>query len=485
MRLFSWEKWSDRLGRWVRRFTKAGIWVPKKNKKSPSLAWWALYLLCADGEPGQKAFMCAKDGAQAREIAGKHAIEMVISSPELSRECEINKSLMQITHKPSRSILKPLSSGDSTSQKAKEGINGSVLVDETHVVDRAYMNRISRAGISRSEPLQIEVSTAGNDPESYGKEQYDYGKRVESGDFEDERYFFVSYEAPQDLTDEQLAADPVKYGKLANPAWGHTVNEEEYLDDYRRSCASISKLADFKMYRLNIWQSGSNPWLKIEDWRRCKVVFTEEDLIGRECFGGLDLAKTRDMIAWVLIFPFFELGESVYRILPRFFLPEETARHNNDKVPFLNWDRAGHLQLTPGNSADYGFLKVQMVKDAQRFALVDYAFDPWNADQLTLQLEEDEGLQRFLFPQTIMNFAEPTREFERLVITGKLQHNGNPILAWQAGHVQVKTDPNGNIRPVKPPAEDLRKIDGMVSGIMALARAMEGAGKSNPTISFV
>lgn len=484
MRLFGWEKWSERLGRWIRRFTKASIWIPKKNGKSPTLAWLALYLLTADGEPGQKVYLCAKDGAQSKEIAGKHAIEMVRSSPELSAACQINKGSAQITHLASKSILKPLSSGDVTSQKSKEGLNGCVLVDETHVVDRAFMNRISRAGISRSEPMHLEVSTAGNDPDCYGKEQFDYGKRVEAGLQEDQSFFFMAYEAPQDLSDAELAADPVKYGKAANPAWGFTVNEEEYLDDYRRSTVSISKLADFKMYRLNVWQATVSLWLRVDDWARNKVDFTEAELVARECFGGLDLAKTRDMIAWVLIFPMFDIAEDLYRIMPRFFLPEETARLNNDKVPFLNWAHSGHLILTPGNSADYTFLKRQIVADAERFQLVDFGYDPWNADATTLELEEQHGLRRILFPQTIMNFAEPTREFERLVLAGRMQHNGHPVLSWQAQHCKVRSDANGNIRPVKPLNEDLKKIDGMVGGIMALARALEMAGKSSPTITY-
>ncbi len=37
----------------------------------------------------------------------------------------------------------------------------------------------------------------------------------------------------------------------------------------------------------------------------------------------------------------------------------------------------------------------------------------------------------------------------------------------------MKTDANGNLRPVKPPFGDERKIDGMVAAIMGLARAMK------------
>jgi phage terminase large subunit-like protein len=76
------------------------------------------------------------------------------------------------------------------------------------------------------------------------------------------------------------------------------------------------------------------------------------------------------------------------------------------------------------------------------------------------------------FPQTIMHFADPTAEYERLVISGKMRHNGHPVLSWQAGNVQVWSDMNNNKRPVKARKNDYRTIDGIVAGMMALGRAM-------------
>jgi len=181
MRLFGWVGHSERWGREIRRFRKAGVWIPKKNKKSPTLAAWALYMLCGDGEQGQKVFIGAKDGTQVRENVSLHIFEMVKQSPILVDECKLNMNKMSVAHLPTKSILMPLSSSNVRTQKSKEGLNGSVFIDETHVVDREFIGRISRAGISRSEPLHVEVSTAGDDPDSYGKERFDYGLKVESG----------------------------------------------------------------------------------------------------------------------------------------------------------------------------------------------------------------------------------------------------------------------------------------------------------------
>lgn len=495
MRMFSWRKHSPRWNRMIRRFRQATIFLPKKGKKSPTIAAWGLHLTCADGEQGNKFYFGAKDGQQAREIAGKHAIEMVLSSPDLLAECTINKSLMQITHNPTRSLIKPISSADSKSQKSKEGLNGSVGLDELHVCDRDFVGRISRAGISRSEPLHIEVSTAGDDPESYGMERYNYGKLV-NAQGGNEQLLFVAYEAPQDLSDEDLAADPTKWGKLANPAWGHTVGEEEYLADYSASKQSLTELGRFKMYRLNIWQQSASPWLKAGDWAKCRQDFTEADLLGRECWAGLDLSKTRDLTSLALVFPWDEHNPTgdrmarAYRLLVYFWMPEASARDRNDKAPFLQWAKSGHLELTPGSTCDYGFVRRRFRELAAKFNIRELVYDPWNAEETTqtlemgvvakgIEIEPGTGVPRVLFKQTIASFAGPTEEFEKLVIDGKLHHNGNPVLDWQAGHVRVIHDSNDNRRPVKPSwpkrtDADVRTIDGVIASVMGLARALQG-----------
>ena len=472
LRLFGWVKHSDRWDREVRRFRKASIWVAKKNKKSPTLAAWGLYLLAADGEQGQKVFIGAKDGQQAREIAGKHAVEMMQSSPQLSRECTLNKNLMQITHEESRSFMRPLSSANVRTKEAKQGLNGSLLIDETHVVDRDFISQISRAGISRSEPLHIEVSTAGNNPDGYGKERYDYAGRVLRGEHVDHQLFALIHEAPQDLTDADLDADPVKYGKMANPSWGHTVGEEEFLGDYNESKVSISTLADFKMYRLNIWQRATNPWLRPDDWAQCRQEFSEADLYGRPCGGGLDLARSEDMASFSLVFPDETLGEddNPVRALWWYWLPEAAVERHGHEVAYAQWAADGWLRVIPGPVIDFSYLERDVVEILGQYDVRCLGFDRHYAFEFTQRLMQQHGYRGELyeFPQTIMGFAGPTAQFERLVIAGKLGHRGNPITTWQAGHVQVWTDANQNMRPVKPKHGDIKKIDGIVASIMAL-----------------
>lgn len=484
MRLFGWQKRSKRWARAVRRFRQASVWVPKKNKKSPTLASWGLYLTCADGEPGNKVFFGAKDGNQARDIAGEHSIQMVNQSEELQDECKINLNKMRITHLPSKSFLQPMSSANAQTQKGKEGINGSVLIDETHVVDRDFIRRVKRAGISRPEPLHIEVSTVGDDPDSYGKERFDYAQRVLTGAEQNDQLLVAIYAAPQELTEDELEKDPVKYGRMANPAWGHTIDEDEYLADYNSSKSSRRELLDFMMYRLNVWQNSSNPWLRIDDWMQGQRDFRAEDFRGRQCHSSLDLSSVRDFSSLCLG---FDEGEERIAEFWWYWLPEETYKAIRHLIDLDKWksDPRVKLMLTPGKRIDHGYIEATFRRLADEYKILSLAYDDWNAEKTTQEIEEGvrddkgnvlipgTGVPRYNFSQGIKTMNEPTKQFEARVIDGKILHNGDPLTAWMIQNATIKPDANGNYKPLKPDKDSIKKIDGVITGVMTAAMVIQ------------
>ncbi len=255
------------------------------------------------------------------------------------------------------------------------------------------------------------------------------------------------------------------------------------MDHFRRAARTITDQLNFMMYRLNIWQRSSNPWLKTGDWAKCYEEFTDADLKASECRGAaLDLSRVHDMAALALIFPHPTIPGAV-RARVYMFWPEEVAREHRHDAQFLEWARDGHLILTPGNTMDVSFVRSFIIERHRETPFAKLAYDEWNADGLTQELAdgakdhhghaitEGLGIERVPFPQTIKNFAQPTDLFESMVIEGKFKHNGNPCLTWQAGHVQVARDTNGNRRPMKPDGkkESVKKIDGIIAAVMALA----------------
>lgn len=464
MRLHGWVRNSKRWERVIRRFTEGSIWIPKKQKKTPSLAAEGVYLTCGDGEFGAKCFGGAKDGNQAG-IAMAHAIAMIEQSPELASECKINRNEKSIEHLPTRSKYKPLSSANERTKTSKEGINGNILIDETHVVDRDFIKIISRAGISRVEPLHLDASTAGNNPDGYGKERQDYARKVMAGEIQNDNLFVAIYEAPQDLSDEELDADPIKFGKMANPAWGHTAHEEEFLADYARSKQSIEAIADFKMYRLNIWQHSSNPWIKMDLWDKCCGELSdwmEADAIG----GGLDLGGLDDLASWAMVarFPFDtdEDGNIVYRFegLVRSFIGDD-VRRDVTKFPFNTFVTANELKVSGFPIRD---LKKTLVEGCHKYRVSAVGYDPHGAQQMAEDLTA-ESIEAVSFSQSYSMFNEPIRSFTETIQAGRFIHDGDSLLKWSVKNAYVKKSAAGLLMFDK--LKSVEKIDPVVALTMA------------------
>ncbi len=463
MRKFGWVRHSKQWNRTIRRFNQSSIWIPKKQKKTPTLASWGVYLTCGDGELGAKCFGGAKDGNQAG-IAMAHAIAMIEQSPELASECKINRNEKSIEHVPTRSKYKPLSSANERTKTSKEGLNGNVLIDETHVVDRDFIAIISRAGISRAEPFQIEVSTAGNNPDGYGKERQDYARQVLSGAIQNDQLFVAIYEAPQTLTDTDLDKDPIAYGKLANPAWGHTAHEEEYMADYQQSKRSIAALADFKMYRLNIWQHTASQWLKIDQWLACGDSLRIDEYGGKLAAAGLDLSKTRDMSALSVAVPF---GSHTY-LFVRLWMTESYMEQHKDKAAFREWIAANHLFLVPGDTIQEQLIRNEFDRLAKLLQIKVLVKDPALASDFSEWIESNHSkVLNVDYPQSARMMEKPIDDFEAAISERTLVHENNLCLNWQAGHAAVQENAQGMRIIRKPKRDDYRKVDGMVSSVMA------------------
>ena len=72
----------------------------------------------------------------------------------------------------------------------------------------------------------------------------------------------------------------------------------------------------------------------------------------------------------------------------------------------------------------------------------------------------------------MFNHSEPTKKLRELVLTGKLVHDGNPILTWCLSNAVEVTDNNGNIKLSKKHKDDSQRIDLAAAVINALSQAL-------------
>lgn len=466
--LFGWVK-RDERGKIVRRFKKAYVEIPKKNGKSTIASGVGLYMLCGDDEPGAEVFSAATDRAQAN-IVHREAVNMVDASPELSAALTVHRSTFNISDPATKSFYRALAAV----AEMNEGLNAHcIIADELHAWTggggRALYDALRWAFAARRQPLFFQITTAGEDMLSVCREQHDYAAGVANGTIEDESFFPLIYAA--DVDDDPWSESTwVK----SNPSLGETITLESFRKDAAEAARTPASQARFKRYRLNIWTTSDSPWLRIEDWNACREDFTAETLAGRQCYAALDLSRTRDSTSLQLIFPPEDDDEGdVLRVLSYFWIPEAQSLALRDSVPWQVWSDQGHVQLIDGAVMEFGPVEDLIGELAQQFEIVGLAYDPCYANELTLRVEENFGIPRILFKQTITNFAGPTAEFERRVLGRSIRHNGQPVMAWQIGNAVVRTDMNGNKRPSKPTPNDPRKVDGVVAAIMGVALTMQ------------
>lgn len=448
----------------TRRFREAYTEIPKKNGKSTLAAGVGLYLEFGDGEPGAEVYSVATKREQAA-IVHSEAVNMVMQSPDLRKSCHINRSSWRIAYRDSYYDAR------ASDGHGIEGVNAhGIVADELHAwKDRKFYNALKYAGRARQQPLLFMITTAGDDITGVCYELHEYALAVHRGDVLDDRFFSLVYAAAN--TDDWTTEDA---WRKANPSIDVTLKVDDFADDVAQAKRLPSLQSVFRRYRLNQWIVAGDPWLDRHEWDGCGSDFTLEDLRGQECYAALDLSVSHDMSALALWFPEAEdeAGDYPGSLLCYFFLPEETIKNPGKPEEFRIWNRQGHLSSTPGNTIDYSYLERQVEYVHAICPIVEIAYDPYQAEKTTNDLSERLGIPRFKYPQTITHMAEPSAEFERLILKRKLRHNRNPVLSWQAAHVQVH-ELNGLKRPIKPKKGDVRKIDGIVAAVMALGRAMD------------
>lgn len=92
------------------------------------------------------------------------------------------------------------------------------------------------------------------------------------------------------------------------------------------------------------------------------------------------------------------------------------------------------------------------------------------------------GLPLEEYPQTLGNFNMPTRELERLILSGKAVIDNNEINRYCFRNVTLKSDYNGNVKPNK--AVDKKKIDGTIAMIQALGMYLRTPHYTNEILTI-
>lgn len=437
-----------------RRYKTCYVEIPRKNGKSSLAAALALYLLLADGEKGAEIVSAAADRGQAR-IIYEIAADMIRNHPELQKRCTILQSRIKFGTSFYQSI--------SAESNTKHGFNCSaVIFDELHAQKRGrdLWDVLGTSVLSRSQPIILALTTAGDDVNSIGFEVHEYARKVKTGEIKDETFLPVLYCADP----EDDWTDPAVWAK-ANPGLGTTCSQAYFETYVNRIEQQPSELYTFQRLHLNIWTDAQDTaWIQDHDFMQgAEDMPPDEHLQTLPCWAGLDLASTRDLTAFAMI---WRDGQTYY-LKAHSFVPEATAA---DRKKYRQFADAGHMTVTAGNVVDYDVIMHHILEASEKYNIRAVAYDRKFSAYIVPKLME-AGVNLEPFGQGFLSLSHPTKMMERLLVGGDLVHGGNEVLRWQFSCVQIARDPADNIKPTKNRNKAGEMIDAVVASIMALGQS--------------
>lgn len=450
----------------LRRFEKAYLQEARKNAKTTRLAVIANYLMVGDGEESPSVYCAANDKKQAR-ILYRSAMAMARKSPDIKKRLNIRD--FEISHKTRGGQLVALSKDT----KNKDGLNPSgAIIDEYHAHPTSEIyDLIWSAFGQRAQALMVIITTAGMDTESPCHKEYIYAKQVLSRDVFNEKYFVIIRE--MDAGDDEH--NPANWIK-ANPLRAMTKQGLQKLQDQHDEAFGSrdpAKIRTFRVKILNVWIHGNEDtymgeymakWDQLAVPRDKFLELTKDQL----CLVGVDLSKKIDLTAagWVFVLP-----DGRVAVCAVGFIPEEgIKRHEkSDRIPYSEWVAEGWAISTEGDVTDYARVQTEL-QDREMingWKILEILYDPYAATHFASELQE-LGYTTVEIAQWMKVLSEPTKLFREMVATGKIVHDGSPLLKWCVGNAVQIVDTKENIMLSKKKAGDNRRIDLLAAIITAI-----------------
>jgi phage terminase large subunit-like protein len=449
----------------TRRFTTALYSVARKNAKSTLAAAIQIYCYVEENEVGPQVISAATTGSQARIVWGI-AKRMIEADSELQEHYQLEPLAWNVVCWKNGGTYRAINAKAST----QDGLNPSCLsFDELHAhKNHDLYNVLRSAAGSRDNPLFLYTTTEGVENPGPWREVRAFAEQILNGVVSAEHFLAVMY----GLDEEDDDFDESKWIK-ANPLLGVSVKLEKLQEYASEAKSQPGSLAEFKIKRLNRRSAHAKSWLTdLIKWNQGARPFELDSLIGSPCWGAFDLASTKDMTAWRLLW----LKDGIYYTWGRYWVPEKAIAQRNatGTLKYGPWIESGHIQKIDGDTIDYEIVDAQILADCQKFSPTMVGYDGWNAAASANKLVKAKvPMEQFI--QGTRSYSPAMSACEIAYLGGKLVHGGDPVLTWNMANVVPRTDVNMNNAPDRSKSTD--KIDGACALFMCFGLAQTAAAK--------
>ena len=439
-----------------RRFRKAFIFVARKNGKSHMCASSLLYdILVTNGAEG---VCCATKKDQAK-IVFEVCRQMIKQNPALEKRLRVYQSTSRIINELNASFIEALASSDDRS----DGKSPSLIVaDEVSAMKDYGTIKVLMSGAgARPESLCLEITSGSDNLQSPGKQEFDLSKEILEGIKQDDSYFTVLY-----CLDENDDWKNAKNFIKANPNMSISISEDWLKKQLNEALNNPSLEGEFRCKNLNQWLNPLKAWLQPKIWN---VVVENGQKLSIDfnkpfwSVGAIDLSKRSDLTAFTVC----TFQNDIYFLEQHFYFPLESLKEKiqQDNEMWHKWLEDGFVTGTPGRTIDYEYLKSDIFEAIQKYDLKGVLYDPYNATQLTEELED--RIDMIPINQSLRYLSPLIKSAEEIIFSGHVA-DANPVMRWMANNAMVYRDPNDNMKIVKSDKDSPRRIDGIVTSCMCI-----------------
>lgn len=447
---FGWLKSSG-----LRRFRYVLIGTAKGSGKTPLAAGMALLSFLLDGEKRSEILFAATVRDQA-SIGYNDAVAIVRASPDLRNAIAIHAHSMTYEGGVIRAV--------SSEHRGLDGKRPSFAVfDELQEhTSPTVVNKVRAGCKRRRQPMLVELWNSGFDRTSICYAHHEQARKILLGIETGESTF--AYICALDDTDKPLE-DEACWIKT-NPGLP-ALPTHDYL---REQVASAISLPDETntVLRLNfcIWTHVERRAFSAQRITACAAEqLPDAVLVGHTCYGGLDLGQTDDIAAFARI---WDLEDGRVAVRVRYWLPKASVKRFKDR-PYAQWERAGKLETTDGNTTDVDVIEAAIRAEQDRWGMRSVGYDKRFANTQAIHLNARYGDDFAVDTPQGFFLNDAIRRLVQLVESGRLAIDpDDPILPWMLDNTVLREGRDKELRLDK--LASAQKIDGVAALVMALSR---------------